>query len=201
MIKINADNGRILVSARSGYGKTYLVKALLKDALKQGWKVRILSYTEKKEANYWNELKKAGADITFTDSTDEKTLIDFLTDTEGNEVVYVDDLDLYISYDTKTGTKLLKDYMSACRKANVILIFSLKDMKEEFYDLLKLSSILFIGKFMTHLGVLDRLNFENIREKEESLNDAKHEFLMLNLDDNSINFVRVDENENIVFTR
>lgn len=39
---ISADNGKILISAPSGYGKTYFVTALLKQALLRKWKIKIL---------------------------------------------------------------------------------------------------------------------------------------------------------------
>lgn len=199
MIKIDADSGRIVVSARSGYGKTYLVKSLLKNALSHGWKVNILSYTEKKEADYWKELNDAGAKITFTNITDEKTLIEFLASVGGNSVIYVDDLDLYVSYKTKDALETLRKYMSASRKANFVLVFSLKDLKGNFFGLLKESSIAFIGAFSAFPKVLENLRFEDVRENFNKLDESKHEFLMLH--DGITDFVRVDENGNIVLSR
>ena len=53
-IEINSQNGRILVSAKSHWGKTYLIEKMLLDFKAKGWSVQILSYTKESEADYCN---------------------------------------------------------------------------------------------------------------------------------------------------
>jgi hypothetical protein len=96
-IEINAQNGRVLVSAKSHWGKTYLIQNLLLNFKDKGYNVQILSYTKESEKDYWEKLEKAGCEITYADMTDYKTLMNFFLSIKANSVIYVDDLDLYLN--------------------------------------------------------------------------------------------------------
>lgn len=124
---ISADNGKILISAPSGYGKTYFVTALLKQALLRKWKIKILSYTKTVENRYWSELEEQGAEIVYTEKTNQESLLNFLFSLKnGNVIAYIDDIDLYIKDKDTDTLDILSDYFSVCRKSNIILVMSLK---------------------------------------------------------------------------
>jgi len=198
--KINADNGRIGISAKSGYGKTYLSLALLKEGLKAGYKLYILSYTPQTEAKYWNELKKYGDfkmyEANFKDLND---IIAFFSevfkDKEGKKMIYINDLDLYLETADSTTIGLLKRVFSSIRKVNTIFIYETKSIKgNKYLSLLDNTDILFLGKFGREQETLFKhLGMEELEDLYNQLED--HEFLVIDTSNKIVNFVKVIGND------
>lgn len=173
---ISADNGKILISAPSGYGKTYFVTALLKQALLRKWRVKILSYTKTVENRYWSELEEQGAEIVYTEKTNQESLLNFLFSLkDGNVIAYIDDIDLYIKDKDTDTLDILSDYFSACRKSNIILIMSLKSIRSFYNKFFELSSFQIIGKFSRYSPSWDSWGIENLKQLMFNLKD--HEFI------------------------
>jgi len=129
MWKISADNGRIGISAKSGYGKTYLSLALLKKGLEAGYNLYILSYTPQTEAKYWNNLKKYGNfklyEASFKDLNDIIAFFyEIFKDKQGKKIIYINDLDLYLETADSTTLGLLKRVFSSIRKVNTCLLYT-----------------------------------------------------------------------------
>jgi len=194
--KITPENGRIGISAKSGYGKTYLSLALLKKGLQAGYKLYILSYTPKTEEKYWNELKRYGDFKMFEASfKDLNDIIAFFNevfkDKEGKKIIYINDLDLYLETADSTTIGLLKRVFSSIRKVNTIFIYETKSIKgNKYLSLLDNTDILFLGMFgrkqetlFSHLGMEDA---ESLYEKLED-----HEFLVIDTSNKIVNFVKV----------
>ncbi len=200
IIKINSDNGRIVVSAPSHYGKTYLVATLLKSALKNSWKVFVLAYSRSEAEQYWNKLEELGAEIVYAERTDERSLIDFLAKTtNGNCVVYIDDLDLYLNTGHKYVVNMLKNLLSAGRKANMIMIFSMKELKGYIATaLVNGADILFLGRFPRYSNAWNSFGIENLQDIMNSLNP--HEFIFRDNETNETKIVKA-ENDKIVVVR
>lgn len=173
---ISADNGKILISAPSGYGKTYFVTALLKQALLRKWKIKILSYTKTVENRYWSELEEQGAEIVYTEKTNQESLLNFLFSLKnGNVIAYIDDIDLYIKDKDTDTLDILSDYFSACRKSNIILVMSLKSIRSFYNKFFELSSFQIIGKFSRYSPSWDSWGIENLKQLMFNLKD--HEFI------------------------
>ena len=173
---ISADNGKILISAPSGYGKTYFVTALIKQALLRKWRVKILSYTKTVENRYWSELEEQGAEIVYTEKTNQESLLNFLFSLKnGNVIAYIDDIDLYIKDKDTDTLDILSDYFSACRKSNIILIMSLKSIRSFYNKFFELSSMQLIGKFSRYSPSWDSWGIENLKQLMFNLKD--HEFI------------------------
>lgn len=173
---ISADNGKILISAPSGYGKTYFVTALLKQALLRKWKIKILSYTKTVENRYWSELEEQGAEIVYTEKTNQESLLNFLFSLKnGNVIAYIDDIDLYIKDKDTDTLDILSDYFSACRKSNIILVMSLKSIRSFYNKFFELSSMQLIGKFSRYSPSWDSWGIENLKQLMFNLKD--HEFI------------------------
>ena len=173
---ISADNGKILISAPSGYGKTYFVTALLKQALLRKWKIKILSYTKTVENRYWSELEEQGAEIVYTEKTNQESLLNFLFSLKnGNVIAYIDDIDLYIKDKDTDTLDILSDYFSVCRKSNIILVMSLKSIRSFYNKFFELSSFQIIGKFSRYSPSWDSWGIENLKQLMFNLKD--HEFI------------------------
>jgi len=194
--KINADNGRIGISAKSGWGKTYLSLALLKKGLQAGYKLYVLSYTPKGEKNYWDEIKKYGdVHVQYAKFRNANDIIAFFyevfKDKKGGKILYINDFDLYLNRADSTTIKLLNSIFSTIRKANSILIYETKSIKgSRFLFLLDNTDLLFVGRFGRGQGTL----FKNIRMEEfESSYDKleDHEFLMIDTTNQDVKFVKV----------
>jgi len=194
--KISPDNGRIGISAKSGYGKTYLSLALLKKGLQAGYKLYILSYTPQTEAKYWNELKKYGDfkmyEANFKDLND---IIAFFSevfkDKEGKKMIYINDLDLYLETADSTTISLLKRVFSSIRKVNSIFIYETKSIKgNKYLSLLDNTDILFLGKFGREQETLFKhLGTEEAESSYDKLED--HEFLMIDTTSKEVKIVKV----------
>jgi len=196
--KINADNGRIGVSAKSGWGKTYLSLALLKEGLKAGYKLYILSYTPQTEAKYWNELKKYGDFKIYEAEFKDLSLNDIIEffynvfkDKEGKKIIYINDLDLYLENADSTTIGLLKRVFSSIRKVNSIFIYETKSIKgNKYLSLLDNTDILFLGKFGREQETLFKhLGMEELEDLYNQLGD--HEFLVIDTSNKIVNFVKV----------
>jgi len=194
--KITPENGRIGISAKSGYGKTYLSLALLKKGLQAGYKLYILSYTPQTEANYWNELKKYGEfnmyEAEFKDLNDIIAFFyDVFKDKQGKKIIYINDLDLYLETADSTTIGLLKRVFSSIRKVNTIFIYETKSIKgNKYLSLLDNTDILFLGKFGREQETLFKhLGMEELESLYEKLED--HEFLMIDTSNKIVNFVKV----------
>jgi len=196
--KINVDNGRIGISAKSGWGKTYLSLALLKEGLKAGYKLYILSYTPQTEVKYWNELKKFGDFKMYEAGFKDLSLNDIIEffykvfkDKEGKKIIYINDLDLYLETADSTTISLLKRVFSSIRKVNTIFIYETKSIKgNKYLSLLDNTDILFLGKF----GRVQETLFKHLgTEEAESSYDklADHEFLMINTTSKEVKIVKV----------
>ena len=196
VLKINPDNGRIGISAKSGWGKTYLSLALLKKGLQAGYKLYVLSYTPKSEKNYWNEIKKYGdVHIQYAKFKNANDIITFFyevfKDKKGGKILYINDFDLYLNRADSTTIKLLNSIFSSIRKSNSILIYETKSIKgSRFLFLLDNTDILFLGKF----GRGQETLFKNIRMEDFETSYDKledHEFLMIDTTKQDVKFVKV----------
>ena len=180
-VEISAQNGRILVSAKSHWGKTYLIKSMLNDFIKNGWNVEILSYTKTSEATYWKELEKIGCHINYADITDYKSLMNFFfNNIKPNSVVYIDDLDLYLNDQAdnlKDAINIIKDFFSASRKANIITIYSVKSLKgAPWTTFVEMSEILILGKFNRYSTAWNSFGIPDLEDRLNALDD--HEFIL-----------------------
>lgn len=196
--KINVDNGRIGISAKSGYGKTYLSLALLKKGLQAGYKLYILSYTPQTEVKYWNELKKFGDFKMYEAGFKDLSLNDIIEffynvfkDKEGKKIIYINDLDLYLETADSTTISLLKRVFSSIRKVNTIFIYETKSIKgNKYLSLLDNTDILFLGKFGRKQETLFKhLGMEELEDLYNQLED--HEFLVIDTSNKIVNFVKV----------
>ena len=194
--KITPENGRIGISAMSGWGKTYLSLALLKNGIQAGYKLYMLSYTPKTEAKYWDELKKYGDFIMYeANFKDLNDIIAFFyevfKDKQGKKIVYINDLDLYLETADSTTIGLIRKVFSSIRKVNSIFIYETKSIQgHKYLSLIDNTDILFLGKFgrkqeslFSHLGIEDA---ESLYEKL-----AEHEFLMINTKTQEVKIVKV----------
>ena len=179
-IQLNASQGRILVSAKSHWGKTYLIQKMLLDFRAKGWEVNILSYTKESEVDYWKELEKSWCKITYADTTDYKTLMNFFFSVKANSVIYIDDLDLYLNDQAdnlKEAINIIKDFFSASRKANIITIYSVKSIKgPPWTTFVEMAEVLFLGKFNRFSNAWNAFGIDDLEYKMEHL--PEHSFIM-----------------------
>ena len=199
--KINTDNGRIGISARSGYGKTYLSLALLNKGLQAGYSLYVLSYTPKSEEKYWNELKKYGNfniyEANFKDLNDIIAFFyEVFKDKQGKKIIYINDLDLYLETADSTTIGLLKRVFSSIRKVNTIFIYETKSIKgNKYLSLLDNTDILFLAKFGREQETLFKhIGMEELKDLYDKLED--HEFLMIDTANKIVNFVKVISKDN-----
>ena len=194
--KITPENGRIGISAMSGWGKTYLSLALLKKGIQAGYKVYVLSYTKHSEKNYWEELKKYGnVDIHYAEFKGANDIIKFFyevfKDKKGGKILYINDFDLYLNRADSTTIALLNSIFSSIRKSNSIFIYETKSIKgSRFLFLLDNTDILFLGRFgrlqetlVKHLGIEDlEISYNKLQP---------HEFLIIDTTTQKVKFVKV----------
>jgi len=201
-LKINSDNGRIAISAGSGYGKTYLSMVLLKKGLKAGYKVYALSYTQHSEKRYWDNLKKYGDIVIYEAGFESLELNDLIVffnkifeDKQGKKIIYINDLDLYLEKADSTTIALLKKIFSSIRKLNSILIYEVKDIKGPNYlSLIYNTKILFLGKSGRDEDTLFKhIDFEDLNYYYNELKD--HEFLAIDIDNKKVAFVKVIDDD------
>jgi len=199
-LKINPDNGRIGISAGSGYGKTYLSMALLKKGLKAGYKVYALSYTQHSEEKYWDDLKKYGDVVIYEAGFESLELNDLIVffykvfeDKQGKKIIYINDLDLYLENADSTTLALLKKIFSSIRKLNSILIYEVKDIKGPNYlSLIYNTKILFLGKSGRDEDTLFKhIGFEDLKYYYNELKEKDHEFLAIDINNKKVEFVKV----------
>ncbi len=192
-IEINAQNGRVLVSAKSHWGKTYLIQNLLLNFKDKGYNVQILSYTKESEKDYWEKLEKAGCEITYADMTDYKTLMNFFFSIKANSVIYVDDLDLYLNDQAdnlKDAINIIKDFFSASRKANIITIYSVKSLKgAPWTTFTEMAEVLFIGKFNRFSSAWNSFGINDLEYKMDNL--PSHAFIMKS--DEGVSLVKAED--------
>ena len=193
-IELTARQGRVLVSAKSHWGKTYLIEKMLLDFKAKGWNVQILSYTKESEADYWNKLEKAGCEITYVEITDYKTLMDFFFSIKANSVIYIDDLDLYLNDQAdnlKDAINIIKDFFSASRKANIITIYSVKSIKgPPWTTFVEMAEVLFLGKFNRFSNAWNSFGIDDLEYKMENL--PNHAFIMKS--DEGVHLVKAEDN-------
>ena len=196
ILKITSENGRIGITAKSGWGKTYLSLALLKKGIQAGYKVYVLSYTKHSEKNYWEELKKYGDVIIyyaeFKNANDIiKFFYDVFKDKKGGKILYINDLDLYLNRADSTTIALLNSIFSSIRKSNSIIIYETKSMKgSRFLFLLDNTDILFLGRFgRLQETVVKHIGIEDLQTSYDKL--KPHEFLMIDTTYQEVKIVKV----------
>lgn len=192
-VEITSQNGRILVSAKSHWGKTYLIEKMILNFKAKGWNVQILSYTKESEADYWNKLEQAGCEITYAEITDYKTLMDFFFSVKANSVIYIDDLDLYLNDQAdnlKDAINIIKDFFSASRKANIITIYSVKQIKgPPWTSFIEMAELLFLGKFNRFSNAWNSFGINDLEYKMENL--PNHAFIMKS--DEGVHLIKAEE--------
>ncbi len=194
-IDIEPNFGKILITAGSGYGKTFLSSILIKMAIAKGWKVNALLYTPNEVDKYFKDVKDK-MNIVIAEETNFQNLINFIVDSIKNNlegsVIYVNDLDLYI--ENEKEIELLVKLFSAIRKLNTIFIYELKVPKNNFVSLVELTNIIFLGKFRRYSATFDNWGYGNLYDEMMNLNANEHVFLLLK--DQDIYKVKADSNQN-----
>jgi len=197
---IGPENWLIGINAETGYGKTYLSFALLKEGLKAGYKVYILAYAPESDEVYWNELTKYG-DINLYEAKSDKIdevftfIYEIFKDKKGAKIIYINNLDLYLEKAGYNSISALEEIFSLLRKLDCVVIYEIGSIAgsikgNKYLPLLADMRILFLGRFrIVPTTLFNHLTIKNVNELYNKL--KYHEFLMLNLQNKSVNFVKV----------
>jgi len=197
---IDPENWLIGINAKTGYGKTYLSFALLKEGLKAGYKVYILTHAPESDEVYWNELTKYG-DINLYRAKSSKIdevfafIYEIFKDKKGAKIIYINNLDLYLEKAGYNSISALEEIFSLLRKLDCVVIYEIGSIAgsikgNKYLSLLDDMRILFLGRFViVPTSLFNHLIIKNVNEFYNKLKD--HEFLMLNLNNESVNFVKV----------
>ncbi|MEM3845144.1 MAG: hypothetical protein QXU98_05525 [Candidatus Parvarchaeota archaeon] len=200
-IEINETINAIGISAHSGYGKTYLSIALLKQFIEAGYYINILSYTKESEAFYWKQFennKQVNIDYVETPNIFEmiKFIIKHIKD---QSILYINDADLYLNSPeySDTASNLILNILSSIRKTNSKIIFEFKSIKGmKFLNILEQLDLLFIGYFTRQMPIFDSINPE-IKDNLALIDTQEHDFVYVYGKD-VVGICYVDKEGNIV---
>ncbi|MEM5784580.1 MAG: hypothetical protein QXF15_02485, partial [Candidatus Aenigmatarchaeota archaeon] len=183
MIEINEKINSIAISAHSGYGKTYLSMALLRQFIKVGYKINILSYTKESESSYWKQFENnKQVNIDFINIPTVFEMMSFIIrHIKEQSILYINDADLYLNSPeyNEDASSLILSILSAIRKTNSKIIFEFKSIKGlKFLNIFEQLDLILVGYFTRQMPILTTINPE-IDEYLRNIDTKEHDFVYI----------------------